>query len=224
LFYADIFKKLPSMAQKSMEIAGKMCYTQAEILCKLILLFREECALKCIEKRVDGEIKYSGVIVKVRLDRAELENGKIVRREVVEHPGGVGVLPVDGEGFCYMVRQFRYPFSRQLLEIPAGKLEYGEDPLECAVRELSEETGLEAEEMIPLGRCLTSPGFSSEVLHLYLARGLHSGRAHLDEDEFLNVEKYPLSELAALAEQGEIEDGKTQIAVLKAARILGKET
>ena len=176
--------------------------------------------MKCIEKRIDGEVKYSGVIVKVRLDRAELENGKIVRREVVEHPGGVGILPVDGDGNCYMVRQFRYPFSRQLLEIPAGKLEYGEDPLECAVRELSEETGLEAEEMIPMGRCLTSPGFSSEVLHLYLARGLRAGRAHLDEDEFLNVEKYPLSELAEMAARNEIEDGKTQIAVLKAERLL----
>lgn len=176
--------------------------------------------MKCIEKRIDGEIKYSGVIVKVRLDRAELENGKIVRREVVEHPGGVGILPVDEEGNCYMVRQFRYPFSRQLLEIPAGKLEYGEDPLACAVRELSEETGLEAEEMIPMGRCLTSPGFSSEVLHLYLARGLRAGRAHLDEDEFLSVEKYPLAKLAAMAERNEIEDGKTQIAVLKAERLL----
>ncbi|MBR0039958.1 MAG: NUDIX hydrolase [Oscillospiraceae bacterium] len=179
--------------------------------------------MKCIEKRVDGEIKYSGVIVRVRLDRAELENGKIVRREVVEHPGGVGILPVDDEGFCYMVRQFRYPFSRQLLEIPAGKLEYGEDPLSCAVRELGEETGFSAETMIPMGCCLTSPGFSTEVLHLYLARGLHAGRAHLDEDEFLNVEKLPLSELAAMADRNEIEDGKTLIAVLKAERLLREE-
>ena len=176
--------------------------------------------MECIEKRIDGEVKYSGVIVRVRLDRAQLENGKIVRREVVEHPGGVGVLPVDDEGFCYMVRQFRYPFSRQLLEIPAGKLEYGEDPLGCAVRELGEETGFTADEMIPLGRCLTSPGFSSEVLHLYLARGLHKGKAHLDEDEFLNVEKHPLGELTAMAERNELEDGKTLIAVLKAEKLL----
>ncbi len=176
--------------------------------------------MECIERRVDGEVKYSGVIVKVRMDRAQLENGKIVRREVVEHPGGVGILPVDEDGNCYMVRQFRYPFSRQLLEIPAGKLEYGEDPLTCAVRELSEETGFSADELIPLGSCLTSPGFSSEVLHLYLARGLHAGKAHLDENEFLNVEKHPLAELAAMADRCELEDAKTLIAVMKAERIL----
>ena len=176
--------------------------------------------MECVEKRIDGELKYSGVIVRVRLDRAQLENGRIVLREVVEHPGGVGILPVDEEGNCYMVRQFRYPFSRRLLEIPAGKLEYGEDPLECAVRELGEETGFTAEELIPLGRCLTSPGFSSEVLHLYLARGLRAGKAHPDEDEFLNVEKYTFSELLAMADRNELEDGKTVIAVLRAARIL----
>ena len=116
--------------------------------------------MKCIEKRLDGETKYEGIIVNVRLDRAELENGRVVRREVVEHPGGVGILPVDKAGMCTMVRQFRYPFSRQLLEIPAGKLEKGEEALSCAVRELSEETGYEADELVFLGKCLTSPGFS----------------------------------------------------------------
>ena len=179
--------------------------------------------MECIEKRLDGEIKYSGIIVKVRLDHAELENGKVVRREVVEHPGGVGILPVDGEGNCYMVRQFRYPFSQQLLEIPAGKLEYGEEPLGCAVRELSEETGFEADELIDLGSCYTSPGFSSEVLHLYLARGLHAGRAHLDEDEFLNVEKHSLSELLDMVDRREIPDAKTVIALLKADRLLNRK-
>ena len=176
--------------------------------------------MKCIEKRLDGEVKYSGVIVNVRLDRLQLENGKIVRREVVEHPGGVGILPVDDEGYCYMVRQFRYPFSRQLLEIPAGKLEYGEDPLDCAVRELSEETGFAADELIPLGKCLTSPGFSSEVLHLYRARGLRAGKAHLDEDEFLNVVKMPFSEAVEMVMRNEINDSKTISALMMARALL----
>lgn len=173
-----------------------------------------------IEKRLDGEVKYSGVIVDVELDRAELCNGSIVRREVVRHPGGVTVLPVDEDGYCYCVRQFRYPFGKIMLEAPAGKLEKGEDPLECAVRELSEETGFTADKLTYLGPCCTSPGFSTEVLHIYLATGLHAGESHPDEDEFLRVEKRHLSELYELVMNGEIDDGKTIIAVLKAKEIL----
>lgn len=172
------------------------------------------------EKRIDGEEKYKGVIVRVVLDRVELMDGKITRREVVEHPGGVCVLPVDENGVCYMVRQFRYPFGKMLLEAPAGKLEKGEDPLECGVRELSEETGLSAEEMIPMGSMCTSPGFSTERLYLYLARGLHRGESHPDEGEFLNVERYPLSELVEMVMRNEIDDGKTVAAILKAEKIL----
>ena len=103
------------------------------------------------EKRVDGEVKYKGVIVTVRLDRAELHTGRIVRREVVEHPGGVTILPIDGDGNCYLVRQFRYPFGKMLLEAPAGKLEPGEEPRASAVRELSEETGFTADELVYMG-------------------------------------------------------------------------
>lgn len=173
-----------------------------------------------LEKRIDGEEKYKGVIVRVRLDRAELCDGKIVRREVVEHPGGVCILPVDAEGNCTMVRQFRYPFGRMMLEAPAGKLEYGEDPLECAVRELSEETGYTADELIDLGAMCTSPGFSTEVLHIYLALGLHAGASHPDEGEFLNVEKIPLKKLSEMVMANEIDDGKTIAAVLKAEKYL----
>ena len=178
--------------------------------------------MDCTEKRIDGEIKYKGVIVTVRLDRAELVNGKIVRREVVEHPGGVTVLPVDENGVCTMVRQFRYPFGRMMLEAPAGKLEPGEEPFESAKRELSEETGYTADEWIDLGACCTSPGFSSEVLHIYLALGLHEGRSHPDEDEFLNTEKIPLSELTRMVMDNEIDDAKTIAAVLKAEKYLEK--
>lgn len=172
------------------------------------------------EKRIDGETLYKGVIVTLKKDRAELINGAIVSREVVEHPGGVTVLPIDDEGNCYMVRQFRYPMGRMMLEAPAGKLEWGEEHLPCAKRELSEETGFTADSLIYLGGVATSPGFSTEVLHVYLALGLHAGECHPDDDEFLNVEKFRLSDLVDMAMKGEIDDAKTVIAVLKAEKYL----
>jgi ADP-ribose pyrophosphatase len=172
------------------------------------------------EKTIEKNTVYEGVIVNVRRDKAELVNGKVVGREVVEHPGGVTVIPVEPDGTVWCVRQFRYPFGREMLEVPAGKLERGEDPFECAVRELSEETGLTADEFVYLGPCCTSPGFSTEVLHIYLALGLHQGAMHLDPDEFLNVEKYGLEELTDRVMSGEIDDAKTIIAVLKAKRYL----
>ena len=181
---------------------------------------RGRSAMDFTEKRIDGEEKYKGVIVRVRLDRVELCDGKITRREVVEHPGGVCILPVDEAGNCTMVRQFRYPFGRVMLEAPAGKLEYGEDPLDCAVRELSEETGYAADELVDLGAMCTSPGFSTELLHLYLALGLHAGDSHPDEGEFLNTEEIPLSRLVEMVMANEIDDGKTIAAILKADRYL----
>ena len=172
------------------------------------------------EKRLDGETKYTGVIVNVRLDRAELHNGRIVKREVVEHPGGVTVLPIDDEGNCYMVRQFRYPFGKMILEAPAGKLEKGEEPRLSAARELSEETGFSCDELVSMGVMYTSPGISSEVLHLYLGLGLHAGASHPDEGEFVNVEKYSLTELVGMVMRNEIEDAKTALILLKAEKYL----
>ena len=164
--------------------------------------------------------RYEGIVVNVTMDSVRLPDGKQAYREVVEHPGGVCVLPVDGEGNAWCVRQFRYPSRRHLLEAPAGKLEPGEDPLACAVRELNEETGFTAGRMIPLGSYYTSPGFSTEELHLYLALDLEKGLAHLDAGEFLDVEIHPLSELHGMALRGEIPDAKTAIAVLRAAILL----
>ena len=152
------------------------------------------------------------MIVNVRLDEARLPDGSTAKREVVEHPGGVTVLPLD-----------RYPFSRTLLEVPAGKLEPGEAPELAAARELSEETGLTAGRLQYLGANFTSPGYSEEVLHIYLARDLHRGAAHLDPGEFLNVERHPLEELVQMALDGELCDGKTTVALLKTQLLLARE-
>ena len=174
------------------------------------------------EQRVDGEIKYKGVIVTVRLDSAKLHNGKIVKREVVEHPGGVTILPVDGDGNCYMVRQFRYPFGREILEIPAGKLNgKDEDPAKAAARELLEETGAVAGELVSLGEFYPTPAYSDEVIHMFAARKLTFGDDCLDDDEFLNVGLMPLDGLVSEIMCGNVPDGKTQAAVLRAFRLFG---
>ena len=172
------------------------------------------------EKTLESQEIYKGKIIRVRRDKVELINGGTSMREVVEHSGGVGILALDKEGNGVMVRQYRYPIESELLEVPAGKLEPGEDPLECAIRELSEETGYQAEQMIPLGSFLPSPGYCKETLYVYLALGLKQGEMHLDKDEFLSVEKIPFSRLIDMTMSGEITDGKTVIAILKAARYL----
>ena len=168
------------------------------------------------ERTLESRTVYEGVIVRVKLDEVQLPNGKEARREVVEHPGGVAILALDREDNVAVVRQYRYPFHRVLLELPAGKLEPGEDPRVCGVRELEEEVGLVADEFIYLGGLYLSPGYSNEVLHLYLARGLRQGACHPDEDEFLEGERIPFARLVDMVMADEIHDAKTVAAVLKA--------
>ena len=179
--------------------------------------------MELYEKTVSSEIKFQGRIVTVRLDKAQLPNGRVTTREVVEHPGGVAILPLYDDDTVAVVRQFRYPFQKVVTELPAGKLEYGEDHRLAALRELGEEVGAVPDELIYLGELYTSPGFSTEVLHMYLARKLRQGEAHPDEDEFLQGERVPLETLLEQVMDGTLVDAKTVALVLKAARFLQTE-
>ena len=175
------------------------------------------------EKMVSSQTIFDGKIIKVTLDQAQLPDGTLAAREVVYHPGGVAVLALDEDKTVYLVRQYRYPIQQLLLELPAGKLDHGaeEDPVLGAQRELSEETGLEAAEWTYLGYTLASPGFCTEKLHMYLARGLTRKKQHLDEDEFLDVVAMPFDELARQVLDGTITDAKTVSTTLKVKVLLG---
>lgn len=174
------------------------------------------------EKTLSSEQKFDGRIVKLFVDQVELENGETATREVIKHPGGVCILPLDEENNVLMVRQFRYPPQKVLLEIPAGKMEFGEDHRACGLRELKEETGCTCDEFIYLGNLIPTPAYDNEVIHMYLARGLHGGDQNLDEDEFLEIEKLPLEKAVKMVMNNEIADAKTQIALLKVQNMLGK--
>ena len=173
------------------------------------------------EKTVDSRTLFEGKIVTVKLDQAQLVNGAVVNREVVEHPGGVCILPLFDAGTVSIVRQFRYPFQQVVTELPAGKLEKGEDHRPAALRELEEEVGVTCGKLTYLGCLYLSPGFSSEVLHMYLAQELKQGQCHPDEDEFLETDRIPFSALLEQVMSGEIVDAKTVALVLKTKQLLG---
>ena len=158
--------------------------------------------MELMEKTVESRVLFEGKIITVRLDKAELPNGRVASREVVEHPGGVAILPLFDDGTVSLVRQFRYPFQEVVAELPAGKLERGEDHRLAALRELEEEVGASCGRLTYLGCLYSSPGFSSEVLHMYLAQELTEGACHPDEDEFLSVERIPFSALVEQVRQG----------------------
>ena len=171
------------------------------------------------EKTLASREVYRGRIIRVREDTVLLPNGKEGRREVVEHPGGVGILALDGDDVL-LVRQYRYAFSRVLTEIPAGKREPGEEPSVTARRELKEEIGAEAEKWTELGTLIASPGCYGETLYLYLAQELTFGATHPDEDEFLEVLRLPFDEAVARCMSGQLTDAKTVAALLKAKILL----
>lgn len=172
------------------------------------------------EKTLEKIYIYNGKIINVRADRAELPNGKEAKREVVEHPGGVTIAALTDKNELMFVRQFRYPYGEVILEIPAGKLEYGEDPFEAGKRELREETGAVAQEYLNMGKFYPTPGYCGEIIHMYAAKGLTFTDLDPDEDEFLAVERIPLEKAVDMVLNNEIRDGKTQAAVLKVAELI----
>lgn len=175
------------------------------------------------EKQLSYEYIYEGRIIRLRRDNALLPNGVTATREVVEHNGGVCVAALTEENELLMVRQYRYPYSEVILEIPAGKRDsIDEDPLECGKRELREETGATAQNFISLGELYPSPGYCGEIIWMYAATGLTFGNTDLDEDEFLNLEKIPLEKAVEMVLTGEIKDAKTQTAILKLKFLLDK--
>lgn len=172
------------------------------------------------EKKISSEEIFNGVAIHLFRDEILLPNGNKGIREVVRHPGAVCVIPVTDEGEVIFVNQFRYALDRVTLEVPAGKLEKGEDPMEAALRELSEETGVRAEHIEPLDALYTSPALIDEIIYMYIATGISQGEQHLDDDEFVNVVKIPLNEAIDMVMSGKILDAKTQLIILKAAKYL----
>lgn len=168
------------------------------------------------EKTTKTTPVFDGKIIRVRVDEVLLENGRAAKREVVSHPGGVCVLAVDAQDNVLLVRQFRYPFGRELIELPAGKLEYGEDHASAGLRELEEETGHTADTYRYLGPMYPTAAYDEEIIHLYYAAGLHATRQRLDEGEFLDVLRLPFQQALEMVLSQEIPDGKTQLALLKA--------
>ena len=165
------------------------------------------------ETTLSSEMLYDGRIMKLFKDSVELENGKTSVREYIRHSGGASIMAIDGEENAYFVTQYRYPYAAEIFEIPAGKLEKGEEPLTCAIRELEEETGLKADKYELMATIYPTPSYTDEKLYVYLATGLTETAAHLDEGEFLGVEKMPFEKAYSMAIAGEIHDAKTLVAI-----------
>lgn len=168
------------------------------------------------EKRVDSKLIFKGKILTLKYDTVVLPNGAESTREIIEHPGAVAVVPIANDGRIVLVRQYRYPIGQVMLEIPAGKLDQGEQPDACARRELAEETGYIAEELTKMTSIYTTPGFTDEIIHIYVAKNLTMTEQHPDEDEFINVELFTKSQLKEMIANGTICDAKSLIGLFMA--------
>lgn len=162
------------------------------------------------EKTLESKNIYSGKIIKVNLQKVKLPNGREAKREIVNHPGGVAILAYKDSNTILLVEQFRKPIEQRLLEVPAGKIEEGEKPEVCAIRELEEETGYKAKKFDYLGKIVTSPGFCDEYIYLYKAQDLYKGNDNLqDEDEFINLKEFNVEKVKQMIKEGQITDAKT---------------
>lgn len=175
------------------------------------------------EKTMKSDKLYEGKLLNLRVDTVELPDKKYSKREVVEHPGGVGIVPITEDNCIILVKQYRKAIEKFLLEIPAGKLELNEEPRETALRELKEETGYEANKLEYLLDFYTSPGFTNEKIYLFLATELVEGIAEPDAGEFIEYEKFKIDDLVKMVERGEIKDSKTIIGVNFAKNYLEKK-
>ncbi|MEG1994691.1 MAG: NUDIX hydrolase, partial [Oscillospiraceae bacterium] len=176
--------------------------------------------MKLFEKCIESETVYKGVVT-FKKDTVLLENGKTSKREYMEHPGACCVVPLDDQGNIIFVRQFRYPFGKVFLELPAGKLDKNEDIKTCALRELEEETGYTSDDIKYLGKICPSIAFSNEVIHVYLAENLAEAKQCLDDDEFLEIVKIPYYEAVRLVMDNEVDDAKTTYGILKLMALVG---
>ncbi len=180
--------------------------------------------MKLQEKTLSQDYLYHGRVLQMHVDRVELEDGRESTRECVDHPGGVSVAALTQDDEILLVRQYRYPYREVLLEAPAGKMDHpGEDPLSACKREQKEETGTWSSEYISLGELYPSPGYTNERLHLYACRISGEGENHLDPGEFLEVERVPFAKALEMVDRNEIKDAKTQILILRAARLLAQK-
>lgn len=172
-------------------------------------------------ERLETREVFKGRTVRLDVDKVRLPNDKVMDFEIIHHPGAAAVVPVTDDGHVLLIRQYRYATGGFLLEIPAGKLDPGEEPEACALRETEEEVGFRPGKLQPLGWIWTTPGFTDEKIWLYLATDLKATRQELEEDEVLSIERIPLSDAVEKAARGEIHDSKSACALLRVGWTLG---
>jgi ADP-ribose pyrophosphatase len=176
--------------------------------------------MEFMEKTLEEKEYYKGRVLRFHVDKVELQNGKISTRECIDHPGGCCVAALTEQNELLFVRQYRYPYHEALLELPAGKLEPGEDPFEAIKREQREETGTTGTGYQNMGKLYPSPGYGNEIIYLYACRVASFGADDPDEDEFLQLERIPVKKAVEMVMNNEITDAKTQVLILKTARLL----